>query len=85
MQSGQIFFPPQILLELGTHGREHIVAVHNNMYKGIEQTEEGTMATGCEFYAKPYGHWHTTVMNYVQCGDLTLFLAQNKEQLRKRE
>lgn len=83
MQSSQILFPPQIFLILRTHSREHIVGVHNNMYKGIEQTEEGTVTTRGEFYTKPNGHRHTTVVNNVQCGDLTLFFTQNKEYLKK--
>lgn len=68
---------------LRTHSREHIVGVHNNMYKGIEQTEEGTVTTRGEFYTKPNGHRHATVVNNVQCGDLTLFFTQNKEYLKK--
>lgn len=45
MQSSQILFPPQIFLHLRTKSRQHIVRVHNNVYKSVEETEESTVAT----------------------------------------
>lgn len=45
LQGGQIFLPPQVLLDVGSQRGQQVVGVHDDMHKGIEQTEERTMAT----------------------------------------
>lgn len=82
MQGCQVFLPPQVLLVLWTHGREHIVGVHDDVYKGVEEAEESAMSSRSETDSKPYGHGHTTMMDDMQCGHLALFLTQDEENLQ---
>lgn len=39
-----VLFPPNGLLELGLECREEVVRVHDNMYKAIDDTQEGGVA-----------------------------------------
>lgn len=43
----QIFFPPQVFLELRTHCAEHVVDVHNYVNKRVNYAQEGCVTT-CE-------------------------------------
>lgn len=45
LQRCQVLLPPKILLILWTHGREHVVRVHHNVHKGIEQAKESAVST----------------------------------------
>lgn len=45
LESGQILLPPDVFLIFGSHGSDHIVEIHNNMYKWVQQGKEGTVAT----------------------------------------
>lgn len=80
LQAGEVFLPPEILLELGSEGCEQVVRVHHDVYEGVEQSEEGTVATGGELDAEPHGHGHASVMNYVQRRHLTSFFAHYEEE-----
>jgi len=37
--------------------------------------------TWCELHSKPHAHWHYTMMNHMQSGDMVILLAQDKENL----
>lgn len=45
LESGKVFFPPDIFLIFGSHGGYHIIKVHHNMYESIQQGEKCTMTT----------------------------------------
>ena len=62
LQDSQIFLPPQVFLYLGTHGSQHIVCIHDDVHKGIKETEEGRMAAGCEFNTPPDRDRHNAMM-----------------------
>jgi len=52
LQGGQVLLPPEVLLVLWTHGREHVVGVHHDVDEGVEQAEEGAVATWGELNAE---------------------------------
>lgn len=66
LQGGEVLLPPEVLLELGSEGGEQVVRVHHNVDEGVEQSEEGAVATGSELDAEPHGHGHASVVNDVQ-------------------
>lgn len=80
LQAGEVLLPPEVLLELGSEGREQVVRVHYDVYEGVEQSEEGTVATWSELDAEPHGHGHATVVNDVQRRHLTSFFAHHEEE-----
>lgn len=41
----QVFLPPQVFLHLWSNGGQHVVRVHNDVYKCVEETEERAVAT----------------------------------------
>lgn len=45
LESSEVFFPPDIFLVLGSHRCYHIIEIHNNMNKSVEQSEKCAMAT----------------------------------------
>lgn len=45
LEGREVLLPPDELLVFGTHGGHHVVEVHDYVHEGIEQCEEGTMAT----------------------------------------
>lgn len=83
LQGGQVFLPPEESLVLGSHRRKQIVRVHDNVHESVEEAEEGAVTSGGELNAEPHGHGHAAVMDHVQCGHLTRFLAQHKEDLNE--
>ena len=83
LQHSQIFLPPQVFLDLGTHCSQHIVCVHNNMHKGIKETEEGRMAARCEFNTPPNRYRHNAMMYNMQCRNLIITFAHHKEECIK--
>lgn len=80
LQGGEVPLPPEVLLELGSEGREQVVRVHHDVDECVEQTEEGTVATWSELDAEPHGHGHASVMNDVQRRHLTSFFTHHKEE-----
>lgn len=45
LENGQVLLPPEVLLNLWSHGSQHVVSVHGNVYERIQQAEERTVAT----------------------------------------
>lgn len=80
LQDSQIFLPPQVLLNLGTHGSQHIVGIHNDVYKGVKETEEGRMTAGCKFNTPPDRDRHNAMMYDMQSGNLIITLTHHKEE-----
>lgn len=83
LQRGQVLLPPEEALELGSHGGEQVVRVHDDVHEGVEQAEEGAVAAGGELDAEPHRHRHAAVVDHVQGGHLAGLLSQNEEHLRE--
>lgn len=45
LEARHIFFPPQILLVLRTHCCYHIVRIHHNMHKRIQEADQNSLFT----------------------------------------
>lgn len=39
LQNGNVFLPPQVLLYFGTHSREQVIGVHDDVYKRVNEAE----------------------------------------------
>jgi hypothetical protein len=69
---------------LWTHGGHHVVKVHDDVDEGVEQTEKGRVTARRETNSEPDAHWHDAVVNDVQKRNVLIFLAQNEENLQKK-
>lgn len=67
LERGEVFLPPNILLVFGTHRSDHVIEVHHNVDKGIEQSKESAVAARGKFHSHPDGEWHASVMDDVEC------------------
>ena len=83
LEGREILFPPDELLVLWTHGGHHVIKVHDDVDKSVEQTEEGRVATGSEANTEPDTHRHDAVMNDMQERNVFVLFAQNEEELKK--
>ena len=45
LHPGDVAFPPQVGLHAGPHGGQEVVAVHDHVYEGVDQAEQGVVAT----------------------------------------
>lgn len=45
LQVGEILLPPDVASVTVTHGSQHIVQVHYDVYKTVDESKEGTVAT----------------------------------------
>lgn len=79
LQNCDILLPPQILLNLGAHGRQQIIGIHDDVNEGVDEAQQSAMTTGKVLDANEGAHWHQCVMIQVQKRNLTLLLAQHKE------
>lgn len=79
LQCSDILFPEQILLILGSQSREHIVRVHNNMHKRVNNSDKSAMTTGEIFGSSPRYHRHHCMVVQMQKGDLPILLPDNEE------
>lgn len=66
LEGSEILFPPDKLLIFGAHGGHHVIKVHDDVHKSVEQSEESRVATGRESNSKPYTHRHNSVMDDVE-------------------
>lgn len=62
-----------------SHGREHVVCIHNNMYEGVDHTDEGSMASREILRSTPGYHGHHCVMVQMQECNLPVFLPNDEE------
>lgn len=79
LESSKIFLPPDELLVLRTHGGYHVVKIHDDMDKSIEQSEKCRVTTRCETNAEPNAHRHNTMVNNVQQRNMLILFAKNEE------
>lgn len=62
--------------------RQKVIRVHDDVDESVEEAEEGGMAAGGEFNAKPHRHRHDTVVDHMKSGDLVVLFAENEEELQ---
>lgn len=58
LHSGQMFFPPEILLHMRSECSQHIVSVHEDVDETVDETKEGWMTASKKFHTDPGGDWH---------------------------
>lgn len=83
LEGREVLLPPDVLLVLGSHGGNHIIEVHDNVDKGVEQAEESRVTAGCEADAEPNAHGHDAVMDHMEERDVLVLLAEHEEELRR--
>lgn len=66
LEVGEVFLPPDVAAVFGSHGCQHVVDVHHNMYKGVDKTKEGAVTTCSKLDSKPNTHGHTAMMDDMQ-------------------
>ena len=81
LKRSQVLFPPQILLVLRSHGRQHVVEIHDDMDTGVEKSKEGSVAAGQETGAGPDREGHDAMMDDMQQRDLIELFACHKTEL----
>lgn len=79
LQVGDPMLPPQVLLELWSHSREHVVEVHHDVHERVDNADECSMSTREVFCAAPRDHGHDGVMVQMQERYLVVLLSQHKE------
>lgn len=79
LQQGQVFLPPQVLLDFGSHRGEHVVSVHDDVHERVEEAEERAVAAGREFDAPPHRRGHDAVVDDVQRRHLVVPLSHHEE------
>lgn len=62
LHSGQILFPPEVLLHMRPKRCQHVIRVHENVDQSVDDTEEGRMTAGEEFDTDPSNDRHHRVM-----------------------
>lgn len=74
-----MLLPEQVLLILGTHSGQHVVSVHDDVNKGVDNTYQRPMPARVVLGGPPGYHRHHRVMVQVEEGDLTILLADDEE------
>lgn len=80
LECGKVFLPPDVSLVARAHGSHHVVEVHYDVHKRVEEGKERTVATWCKLESHPYRERHDTVVNDVKRGDMLVLFAQYKEE-----
>ena len=83
LESGEILLPPNVLLILRAHRRDHVVEVHDDVDEGVEEGEEGRVAARCELEAHPDGEGHDAVVDHMQRRHVLVLLSQNEKELQQ--
>lgn len=76
---GQVLFPPQILLHVGSKGGQAIVTIHQYMDTRVYGRTKERLATGDPFDANPPQNEHGAVVVDVQEADLVKLLPHDEE------
>lgn len=79
LQGGDVLLPPDVLLEAGSHGSQHVVGVHDDVHEGVDDADERAMSPGVVLSGSPGHHGHHGVMVHVQEGNLAFLFAQDEE------
>lgn len=45
LEVGEVLLPPDVAAVFGSHGSQHVVDIHHNVHKGVDQTKEGAVPT----------------------------------------
>jgi len=61
-------------VEVWSHGSHHVVEVHDNVNKGVDNSNEGAMTPRVVLSASPRDHRHHCVVIHVQECNLSLLL-----------
>jgi len=79
LNSGQMFFPPEVLLVLRSHRRHHIIKVHYYVDQVIHQVRKCSMAAGNEFHANPRLDRCERMMVQVEQTDLIVLFPHHEK------
>eukprot|EP00916_Digyalum_oweni_P003390 GHVL01006104.1.p2 GENE.GHVL01006104.1~~GHVL01006104.1.p2 ORF type:complete len:180 (-),score=11.73 GHVL01006104.1:277-816(-) len=79
LQSGEVFFPPQVWLPVGAKSRQAVVGVHHNVNCRVQQRVEKRLAASNKGHAQPPVEDHGGVVIHVEEGNLPALLPQDKE------
>ena len=75
-----------ILLILRSHGRHHVIKVHDYVNERVEKAKEWRMATGEIPGSRPHRHRHDTMVNDMKQWHLIELFSSNEAKLKwKRE
>lgn len=84
LQVGDPVFPPQILLEFWSHGGQHVVEVHDNVHKWVDDANESSVSTWVILGTSPRNHRHDSVVIQMQERHLIVLLSKHKENCVKQ-
>lgn len=45
LEVGKVLLPPNETAVFGSHGSQHVVDIHHNMYEGVDKTKESAVPT----------------------------------------
>ena len=45
LEVGEVLLPPDVAAVLGSHGGHHVVHVHHDVHKGVDEAEESAVTT----------------------------------------
>lgn len=79
LQVGDPVLPPQVFLEFGSHGCQHVVEVHDDVHEGVDDADEGAVSSGEVLGASPRDHRHDGVVVQVQERYLVILFPQDEE------
>lgn len=74
-----MLLPPDVLLEAGSHGGQHVVRVHDDVDEGVDDADERAVPAGVVLGGSPGDHGHHGVVVHVQEGNLAILFAQDEE------
>lgn len=77
---GQVLLPPEILLHLRTQSCQEVVEVHHSVDSHVQETAESCVTPSNKFNSPPSSERHDSMVNYMKCGEVAVFLPQNEEE-----
>ena len=81
LDSGEVLLPPQVLLVLRSQRRHQVVRIHDDVHERVEEAEERGVTAWGELDSEPNRHWHYSMVDHVEGGNVVVFLSQDKEKL----
>ena len=80
LESGEVLFPPEKLLDPGTHGGQQIIRVHDHVDERIEKGKETGVTAANVAKARPQNDWQQSVVVQVEDGQVSVLFAQDKKE-----
>jgi len=80
LQLGEVFLPPEELLDLGTAGSQEVVEVHEGVDAHVEEPAEGCMTSANISDATPCCERHNSMVNNMKSGEMIILLSQHKKE-----